>query len=93
MWKKHWWKSSHKQCRKCGKYNAEKLVKETENWFYWCCKYCGFKRRHKRSWVIWKMGKDGKTFLKNQDDKKFREVELRITPNSISIINSQNKLL
>ena len=66
-----------KQCKKCGKYGAEFLEKQNRNWFYWKCKFCGFERRHERSWGVYKH-KDGKTFLKANGDKKFREVILEI---------------
>jgi MinD superfamily P-loop ATPase len=73
MWKNHWWKSSKNQCRKCGRFNAEKLVKETWKFIYWKCEHCGFSRRHEKCWAIYKH-KDGKTFLKRNGWKEFKEV-------------------
>lgn len=75
MWKNHWWDKAKNQCRKCGKYGGEKLIKETRNFFYWKCKYCGFSRRHERYWAIYKH-KEGKTFLKRNGWKDFKEVEV-----------------
>ena len=86
MWKHHWWKSSHQQCRKCGKYNAEELVKETENWFYWKCRFCGFSRKHERSWAIYKQNKNGKTLLKTNKSKKFQEVRLKKSKDYFKIV-------
>ncbi len=86
MWKNHWWKSSHQQCRKCGRYNAEEIVKETENWFYWKCKFCGFKRKHEKAWVIFKHTKDGRTLMKRNGWKKFQEVELKKTENYLKVV-------
>ena len=80
------------QCPKCYKYLAIELIKEDKNWFYWICKFCGFKRKHERSWAIYKH-KAGKTFLKRNGWNKFYEVELvRGKKGSIQVVKKQNLL-
>jgi len=70
-----WWEQYKNQCPKCKEYLAFYLVKEGWKYYYFECKFCGFKRRKKILFADYKI-KNGKTYLKTQDWKDYREVEL-----------------
>jgi len=61
-----WYEQFKNKCNNCGKFLAMELVKETNNYYYWQCRYCGFKRRHLVSFAIYK----------HKDNKTFRELPL-----------------
>ena len=70
-----WYDKLKNKCRNCNKYLAEEITKETKNYLIWTCKFCGFKRKKIKFWAIWKM-KQGKTYLKTSESKKFQECKL-----------------
>lgn len=72
------------QCPVCKEYLAMEIIKETKNFYYWKCRFCGFKRRHKRRWCIIKQSGD-RTLMKRNGWKKFKEVELEITKKYIRV--------
>jgi len=80
-----WYEKLERQCSRCQKYQAMKLVRMTRDWFFWQCQFCGFERKHERAWAKYRQ-KKGKTFLKSNKFKKFTEVQLFETPNHIQII-------
>jgi uncharacterized Zn finger protein len=85
MSKKLWYEKLRGQCPKCKKYLAMEIVKETDNFIYWKCKFCGFKRKHKRVWAIFKH-KGNRTFLKTNPRESYYEVDLKTTPKYIQIV-------
>jgi len=80
-----WWNKLKNKCKKCKKYLAMELIKETDNFFYWKCKFCGFKRKHERAWGTYWI-RNGRTFLKTRRFGKFKEVGLKIKKKSIKVV-------
>ena len=70
-----YWDKLKNQCKSCERFQAMEIRKETDNFYYWECQFCGFKKKHLREWAIYKH-KNGITFLKRPGWDRFREVDL-----------------
>jgi len=70
-----WYEQLKNQCPKCKKYLALELVKEGRKYYYFTCKFCGFKRRSKILWAEYKH-ENGKRYLRTDDCNDYKEVEL-----------------
>ena len=88
-----WYEELKNQCPKCKKYLALEIIKETWKYYYWNCKFCGFKKRNKKLWAEYKH-ENGKRYLRTDDCKDYKEVELIRGKKGLQIIKiGQKKLI
>ena len=82
----HWWDNLQYQCPSCKKYKAFYIFEETEKWTQKKCKFCGFLGYKKEIIFAEYKHEKGKTFLRTNEFRNFREVELVKTPEYMKVI-------
>lgn len=90
-----WYEELQRQCHNCKEYLAEeiKMKIETKNnrYIIWKCKFCNYERKKVMAFAIYKH-ESGKTFLKRNGWKDFREVELRKIRGELKVIPTPSNM-